>query len=127
MREQPPSLLEWIFAGIGLLVVACAVGFLVYRGATKGETPPAVRVEIESVTQTGETYLVSFRVLNTGETTAADLTIEGELKNGEKPEETSDVTMTYVPAQSVRRGGLIFTKNPHEFQLKVRAKGFENP
>ena len=58
---------------------------------------------------------------------AAGLTIEGELKNGEKSEETSDVTMTYIPSQSTRRGGLIFTKNPNEYQLQIRAKGYEQP
>ena len=126
-QEESPSLLEWIFAAIGVLIVASAIGFLVYRGATKGDTPPAIKVEVESVTPTGENYLVNFRVHNTGDTTAAGLTIEGELKNGEKPEETSAVTMTYVPAQSARRGGLFFTKNPNEFQLKIRAKGYERP
>jgi uncharacterized protein (TIGR02588 family) len=126
-QEKSPSLLEWLFAAIGVLVVTSALGFLIYRGATKRDTPPAIKIEVESVTQTGGTYLVSFRVFNSGDTTAADLTIEGELKNGEKPEETSDVTMTYVPAQSVRRGGLFFTKNPSDFQLNIRAKGYEQP
>lgn len=126
-HEESLSVLEWIFASIGLLVILCALGFLIYRGATKGDTPPVVKVEVESIAQAGENYVVNFRVSNTGDTTAADLTIEGELKNGEKSEETSDVTMTYVPARSVRRGGLIFTKNPNEFQLKIRAKGFEMP
>lgn len=126
-KEDSPSVLEWIFAGIGLLVVICAVGFLIYRGATKGDAPPQVKIEVESVAQTGEHYTVSFRVSNTGDTTAAALTIEGELKTGEKSEETSDVTLTYLPAQSVRRGSLFFTKNPNEYEFKIRPKGFEKP
>ena len=126
-QEDSPSLLEWIFAAIGVLVVTSALGFLIYRGATKSDTPPVIRVEVESVTKTGENFLVNFRVHNTGDTTAADLTIEGELKNGEKAEETSDVTMSYVPAQSTRRGGLFFMKDPHQFQLQIRAKGYELP
>ena len=126
-QEKPPSLLEWIFAALGLVVVLSAVGFLIYRGATKGDAPPVLKIEVESIAQKGDNYLVNFRVSNTGETTAADLTIEGVLKNGEKTEETSDLTMTYVPAQSMRRGGLFFTKNPHEFELRIRAKGYEQP
>ena len=121
------SLLEWITAVIGLLLVSSAIGFLIYRGATKGDTPPAIKIEVESVAQVGESYLVNFRVLNTGDSTAAALTIEGELKNGEKPEETSDISLTYVPAHSERRGGLIFTKNPNDYQLQIRAKGYEQP
>jgi len=126
-REDSPSVLEWIFAALGFAVLVGAVGFLIYRGATKNEKPPRVKVEVESVTPGDGNYLVNFRVSNTGNTTAAALTIEGELKTGEKSEETSDVTLTYLPAQSVRRGGLFFTKNPNEYELSVRAKGYEKP
>ena len=126
-EEASPSLLEWVFAAVGLLVVVVALGFLVYRGATKGDTPPAIKIEVVSVTRAGENYLVNFRVTNTGDTTAAALMLEGELKNGEKSEETSDVTLTYLPAHSMRQGGLFFTKNPNEYQLKLRAKGYEQP
>jgi uncharacterized protein (TIGR02588 family) len=126
-HEESPSRLEWLFAAVGVLVVSSAVGFLIYRGATKDDLPPAIKIEVESIAPTGDNYLVNFRVSNTGDTTAADLTIEGELKNGEKAEETSDVTMTYLPAKSVRRGGLFFTKNPRDFQLRIRAKGYEQP
>lgn len=125
--EESPALLEWTFAAIGLLVVAAALGFLIYRGATKADTPPQIKVEVESVAQTGEDYLVNFRVTNTGDTTAAALTIEGELKKGEKSEESSDISLAYLPAKSVRRGGLFFTKDPRKFELKIRAKGFEQP
>jgi uncharacterized protein (TIGR02588 family) len=121
------SALEWTFAAIGLLVVSVAIGFLIYRGATKGDTPPQIKIEVESIAQTGEIYLVSFRVSNTGNTTAAALMIEGELKNGEKSEETSDISLAYLPAHSVRRGGLFFTKNPNEYRLEIRAKGYEQP
>lgn len=121
------SVLEWIFAGIGALVVSSAIGFLIYRGATKGDLPPVLKIEVESVTQRDDKYLVNFRVSNNGDTTAAALTIEGALKNGEKTEETSDLTLVYVPAQSVRRGGLFFTKNPNQYQLQIRAKGYEQP
>ena len=127
-QESPsPSPLEWIFAAIGLVVIAVAIGFLVYRGATKGDTPPVVKIEVESITPSGENYLVNFRVSNAGDTTAAALTIEGELKNGDQAEETSDISFAYLPAKSVRRGGLFFTKDPNRFELKIRAKGYEQP
>jgi uncharacterized protein (TIGR02588 family) len=121
------SPLEWVTAAIGILLVSGVIGFLLYRGATKGDTPPTIKIQIESVKPTGESYLVNFRAINTGDTTAAAVTIEGELKNGEKSEETSDISLTYVPAHSERRGGLIFTKNPNDYQLQIRAKGYEQP
>lgn len=126
-KEEKPSSLEWIVAAVGILLVSGAIGFLIYRGATKGDLPPKLKIEVLSIVKADENYVVKFRVINAGEITAAGLTIEGELKNGEKSEETSDVTMTYVPSQSTRRGGLIFTKNPNEYQLQIRAKGYEQP
>lgn len=126
-KEEKPSSLEWIVAAVGILLVSGAIGFLIYRGATKGDLPPKLKIEVLSIVKADENYVVKFRVINAGEITAAGLTIEGELKNGEKSEETSDVTMTYIPSQSTRRGGLIFTKNPNEYQLQIRAKGYEQP
>ena len=126
-QEEKPSLLEWIVAAIGLLLVSGAIGFLIYRGATKGDLPPKFKIEVLSIVKADENYLVNFRIFNSGEITAAALTIEGELKSGETSEETSDVTLTYVPSQSERRGGLIFTKNPNEYQMQIRAKGYEQP
>jgi uncharacterized protein (TIGR02588 family) len=124
---ESPSPLEWIFAAVGVLAVLSAIVFLIYRGATKGDAPPRFQIDVESITQSGESYLVALRVTNTSDRTAAAVTIEGELKNGEKSEETSAATMTYVPARSVRRSGLFFSKNPHEYQIRIRAKGFEQP
>ena len=125
--QETPSVLEWIVAGIGVLLVAGAIGFLIYRGATKADTPPNIKIDVESVVPAAEKYLVNFRISNTGAGVAAALTIEGELKSGEKSEETSDVTFTYLPSQSERRGGLFFTKNPNDYELKLRAKGYEKP
>ena len=127
LPHEKSSLLEWIVAAVGILLVSGVIVFLIYRGATKGDMPPKIKIEIESVVKADENYLVNFRVINAGEITAAGLTIEGELKNGEKSEETSDVTLTYVPSDSERHGGLIFTKNPNEYKLQIRAKGYEQP
>ena len=75
----------------------------------------------------GEGYLVKFRVKNTGDQTAASLTVEGELKNGAEIVETSAATLTYAPSHSEREGGLFFSKNPNQYQLEIRSKGYEKP
>jgi uncharacterized protein (TIGR02588 family) len=71
--------------------------------------------------------LVEFRALNEGGRTAAGLTIEGELRNGTKVVESSDTTLEYLPSHSERSGGLFFTADPREYQLELRAKGYETP
>ena len=126
-RHDAPPVSEWIVAAIGLLLVAGAIGFMIYEAVTGDKTPPTLSVSVDSVTQSGKGYLVKFRVKNTGDETAASLTVEGELKNGAESVETSTATLTYAPSHSEREGGLYFSKNPNEYQLEIYPKGYEKP
>jgi len=118
---------EWIIAAIGLILVSGAVGTMVYRAATEEPTPPNLSFTVDSIEPTDSGYLVKFSVKNTGNRTAAGLTVEGTLKNGEENAETSTAAFTYAPANSVRQGGFFFAKNPNDFTLKIRALGYEKP
>ncbi|MBC7898660.1 MAG: hypothetical protein H7070_01285 [Saprospiraceae bacterium] len=125
-KEQTP-VWEWIIAAFGLILVTGAVGTMVYRAAAENPTPPNLSFSIDSIEPTANGYLVKFTVKNTGNRTAAGLNIEGVLKNGEDDAETSSATLTYAPANSVRQGGLFFTKDPNQFNLQIRALGYEQP
>ena len=123
-RPQTTSLWEWAIATAGLILVTAAVGMMVYRAATEESTPPRLEIVIDSIEQNGEGYLVKFIVKNTGNQTAAAVAVEGELKS---VSETAAATLTYVPSNSVRRGGLYFTKNPQQSDLQIRVTGYEEP
>jgi len=125
--EKKTSVWEWIIAAVGLILVVAALGTTLYRAAIEKNTPPNLEISVDSVVPSGNGYLVKFQVKNTGNQTAAALTIEGELKNGEQSAETSSATLAYAPANSVRKGGLFFTKNPDQFKLEIRATGYEEP
>jgi uncharacterized protein (TIGR02588 family) len=126
-QHAEPPVSEWIVAAIGLLLVAGAIGFMVYKAISDKETPPTLSVSVESIAPINKGYLVKFRVKNTGDLTAASLTIEGELKNGAESVETSTAMLTYAPSHSEREGGLYFSKNPNEYQLEINPKGYEKP
>lgn len=126
-KHADPPVWEWIIAGIGLILVAGAIGFMIYQAVAEDATPPNLSVSVESVAPKDKGYLVKFRVKNTGDLTAASLTIEGELKDGAEIVETSTATLTYAPSHSEREGGLFFSKNPNEYQLEIRPKGYEKP
>jgi len=126
-RPKETPVWEWIIAAVGLILVVGAIGSTLYRAVTEESTPPTLGVIVDSVQRNGDGYLVKFRVKNTGNQTAAAANIEGELKNGEETAETSSAALTYVPANSERRGGLFFTKNPQQFDLQIRAMGYEEP
>ena len=126
--EQPVTpVWEWIIAAVGLTLVLGAVGTTFYRATTEDKTPPQLEVKIDSIEQSGTGHLVKFTVKNTGNQTAAAVAIEGELKNGTETAETSGATLAYSPANSERRGGLFFKKNPQQFDLQIRATGYEEP
>ncbi len=125
-NEKPPAL-EWLAAAIGLMLVAGTIGFLIYSALTEENTPPKLTVKTDSVTANGGGYLVKFSLYNDGENNAADIVVEGKITDGEKDLETSSVTIDYAPSHSRREGGLLFTKNPQDFEFQIRALGYEKP
>lgn len=126
-ERQPTTVCEAVFAALGLLLVLGTVGFLIYRGATTGTRPPVIQIKQRAVKPQPGGYVLEVDVRNSGDRTAAALTLEGELElpGGEK--ETSDVTLDYVPSNSHRRAGFFFQHDPQKYAVKLRAKGYQEP
>lgn len=73
-------------------------------------------------------YLVQFNAFNEGGSTAEGVVIEGKLRRGPDPAvETSHTTLDYLPSHSELKGGLFFTQDPRQFDLQLRALGYEVP
>jgi uncharacterized protein (TIGR02588 family) len=117
----------WGIALLGLILVLGSIGFALYEAVVGDSSPPDVTVQVESIISTQNGFLVEFRVINEGGTTAAGLTVEGELRNGAEVVEASDTTIDYLPSHSERAGGLFFTQDPRQFELQLQAKGYETP
>jgi uncharacterized protein (TIGR02588 family) len=126
-REGYIPVWEWIAGVVGLVLVVGTIGFLLYRAVTGGSSPPEVEISVEAITPIRSGYLVEVSVSNTGEGTAAELTLTGELRDGTEVVETSTVTLDYVPSQSSREAGLYFSEDPREFELSLRAEGYRAP
>lgn len=117
----------WGIALLGLALVLGSIGFMLYEAAAGDSSPPDVTVKVESIAPSRNGFLVRFRVINEGGSTAEGLTVEGELRNGTQSVEISDTTIEYVPSHSEREGGLYFSLDPQQHELRVRAKGYEKP
>ena len=117
----------WGIALLGLVFVLGSIMFMLYEAAAGDSSPPDVTVRIEEILPTETGFLVTFRVINEGGSAAEGLTVEGELRSGTERVETSDTTFEYVPSHSEREGGLFFTLDPRQYELQLRAKGYENP
>ena len=117
----------WGIALLGLALVAGSIAFMLYEAAAGDSSPPDVAVHVDATLQIRNGYLVKFRAVNEGGSTAEGVTVEGVLRSGSDILETSNTVLEYVPAHSEREGGLFFTSDPRQYQLQLRAKGYENP
>jgi uncharacterized protein (TIGR02588 family) len=120
-------MLEWLAALIGVIVVATTIAYLLFDAASRGDTPPDIMVRVDEVVPLAEQYLVKFEIYNQGGDAAASLNLEGVLLENGELVETSSATVAYAPADSVRTGGMFFTRNPNEFEIELRATGYEDP
>ena len=125
IKEAP--LWMWGIAFLGLALVLGSIGFMLYEAAAGDSSPPDVTVRVDSILPTRNGFLVKFRAVNEGGSTAEGLTVEGELRSGGEGLETSDTTIEFVPSHSEREGGLYFTLDPRQHELRLRAKGYEKP
>jgi uncharacterized protein (TIGR02588 family) len=126
-RPRQIPLFEWLVAGIGALLVAGTIGYLVVQALWRDEAPPDVRVITLRVLALEHNHLVEFRALNQGGTPAAELLVEGELVGPDGPVETAEATLDYLPPGSHRDGGLFFSRDPGAFELRLRATGYAKP
>ena len=127
LRETAIPPLEWAAAAVGLTLVCGVLGVMLWLGVTRGETPAEVSVRTEAIAPAAGGYVVTIRAVNTGGATAADVTVEGELRGAGGVAETSTMSFKYLAPHSERRGGLFFEKDPRQFKLELRAKGYETP
>jgi uncharacterized protein (TIGR02588 family) len=128
-QNQPAarSAAEWIVAAIGLILTVGTIGFMFYQAFMSANTPPQIYVLMNAIEEFPEGYVVTVTAKNTGAATGAAVSIEGTLKSGDQTVETSTATISYVPGHSERRAGLLFTQDPRQYTLELRAKGYEAP
>jgi uncharacterized protein (TIGR02588 family) len=121
----PP--IEWIVAGLGILLVGGSIAFLIHHSMTRDQTPPAIRAVAERVLDLDHGYVVQFRALNEGGSAAAEVTIEGELVVPDGATERAEAVLDYLPPGSDREGALLFTMDPGRGELRLRATGYAKP
>jgi uncharacterized protein (TIGR02588 family) len=121
-------LLEWIAAGVGLLLVLFVFGVIGREAVTGGnDEAPAIEVMVERITPSGPGYVVEFVARNRSGGTAAAVEFEGELKGDGTSIETSTAVIDYVPGNGRAEGGLYFSRDPRQYKLQIRPLGYLTP
>jgi uncharacterized protein (TIGR02588 family) len=127
-RTPREPLLEWISAGIGLLLTLGMIA-MIGAGVLRGDASqlPAIEMRATRILPTPSGFVVEVEAINRSGATAAAVQVEGLLKSGETAVETSSLTFDYVPGNASRKGGLFFTEDPRRHRLEVRALGYQAP
>ena len=127
-KKHPPNhipLAEWIVAGIGLLLIAGSLVFLVYRSSTE-TSPPAFEAELDRVTSLGKDYLAEIQVHNRGGEAVAALTLSGQLR-GAAASDSRQVVIDYLPGHSSRSIGIMFADRPDPNNLEITFESYVSP
>lgn len=125
--ERTPAL-EWIAAGIGLVLTLSVLAIL-SREAFSGQRgePPMIGVTVERIVERDGQYLVEVKAANRTGAPASHVEIEGELTGEGGAPVIGTATIDYVPGHSSRTAGLFFARDPRLGSLEVRALGYEEP
>lgn len=118
---------EWVAGGIGLALVLGAVAFTVWEGATQSRRPPDFTIRVDGIEPRNGRHLVLFTVRNTGDTTAAQVTIRATVSRDGAVLERSETTFDYVGAGATRRGGFVLGPDPGALTLEIGAVSWTIP
>lgn len=127
-KPKRVPLLEWVSAGVGLVIAVGFFGLLAVEALRQRDgIPPVLHVDPVALTRADGHYFLQLEVSNRSHITGAGVQVEGTLKQGGSDVETSTTTVSFVPGESRRRAGLVFTRDPREHSIELRVTGYEHP
>ena len=128
MKKLEKNWLEWIVFVISLILVLFTLGYIVYDGATLGETPPNIELQLGQSQPQSDRFIVPVTAKNRGDETAETVQIEVTLNSDGREEETAEFEIAFLPRHSTRRGWVTFQTDPRTVeQMEARVLGFEKP
>jgi uncharacterized protein (TIGR02588 family) len=128
VKKLEKNWLEWIVFAISLILVLFTLGYIVYDGATLGETPPNIELQLSQPQPQGDRFIVPVTASNRGDETAETVQIEVTLNSGGKETETAQFEIAFLPRHSTRKGWVTFQTDPRTVeQIQARVLGFEKP
>jgi uncharacterized protein (TIGR02588 family) len=122
--NTPRTHAEWVSLIISILLLACVVGTVVALWLSSSDKAARFRVDRGTIRSEAGLYYLPITVINEGDTTGAQVTVEGKLKGAESEESTS-TTFDFIPARSSAEGILIFIGEPG--RAEVRVTSYQQP
>ncbi len=127
MSKVEKNWFEWCVFAVGLMLVAGALVYLAYTGATMGDAPPTLEVRLGSPEPQAQSFIIPVTVVNHGDQTAEGVTVEVVMESdGEEPAR-GEFTIAYLPRHATRAGWVMFDRDPRAARLQARVLGYEQP
>lgn len=104
----PRPVLQWVAAGVGLVLTLTTGGILLSE-AMQPDRPAALTVRVEGVRRTATLRILDIVVANTGSETAAAVEVTGTAGD-----ETASVSLDYVPGDGEASASLAFPADAPE-------------
>ncbi|TDK31791.1 TIGR02588 family protein [Rhizobium deserti] len=126
-ETDDPTWIEWATGMISALLVIVMIGWVAWQSLTEEEQQPNFTVAVTEKGAVDGGYRVTFEVNNTATKTASAVVVRGEILDGSNPIESADVTFDYVAVRSKSSGAIIFSQDPGDRALRIRAIGYTDP
>ena len=128
-ERQGRSTAEWTTLLVSLAVLLAVAGLITYLYAVDGNDEPVIEIEprFAELRRVGDAYYLPVRVTNTGDETAADVRIVGELPTDSGEPETSELEFTFLAGQETAGGTMVFSREPAEAELRLLPASFQDP
>ncbi|MGH7443450.1 MAG: hypothetical protein ACREKM_01170 [Longimicrobiales bacterium] len=149
-RDVPA--VQWLVAGVALLVVVASFGLVLYEGIAGDDRPPLLAVVVDSIVQDSAGYRVHVTVRNGGGRAAAEVRVHAELTTGDLggsgdvpdagdvPEaanvpdagdvpaiESGVIRFDLLPPGARASGVFVFASDPRTGRLRARVVGHVVP
>ena len=127
MKKVQKNWFEWVVFGLGLLIVASTLGYLIYAGASMGTKPPSIEVRLGTPERHDFNFLVPVTVINHGDETAGGVRVEVVMESGGVDKARGELDVAFLPRHATREGWVTFDQDPRTAQLKARVLGYQKP
>ena len=125
--DAKPHWIEWLTGLVSAVIVLAVIAWIGKDALMDRDSSPALKGVALQTEKQSEGYQVHFEMRNESSATASDVTVHGEIRNGETLVETSQTKLDYVPGRSRTKGGLIFQADPTGKTIIIRASAYNEP
>lgn len=124
-------LIQWIVAGIALVVVLASFGVVAYAGLMRNDAEPAIEARIDSVSAGAVGYRVYVTVTNLGGGAAMDVQVQATATDDSGAAAThgplSPLSFDYLPGGSSATGVFVVPADPRTTGLQVEVATYRQP